>query len=453
MKVSIIMPVRFRVDLTIVAINSIEDYTKGIDYELIVVQDGEDTEMEEFLRTCRENRVDKYIKIKDPVGYIKAINVGFEEIDTSSDYVMLLNSDIVCVPNWLDELIKGFRNDKVGIVLPTLPDSDLPQSIERNKKGIEYEYVEDMKGVCVLMKRELVSKLVENKEKQGIKNKGILDERFLLGGGDDNDLAKRTLQLGYKICIARKSFIYHYGSAAFRELFNNGVEYSKKYASSMHYKLRQKWKDTKPSVLIAVPNVSGYIHHKLVIRLIEWSHYSDIRIAIRIYPNIVPHDNCRNKVVKEFLEEYFDYLCFIDDDIIPPQNCLRELLIADKEIIAPVCFTMKEDDNGCSVPMPVAHRYNDEGKYKIYYGTGIEETDIITGGMHLVKREVYEKLDRPYFFEYHANGITTYSEDFVFSRQCKKLGYKLYTHYDLICGHYKNINIKDINDIFIKYIK
>ena len=103
--------------------------------------------------------------------------------------------------------------------------------------------------------------------------------------------------------------------------------------------------------------------------------------------------------------------------------------------------------------MPVAHRYNKDKEYEPYYGKGIEETDIITGGMHLVKREVLEKLERPYYFTYHKNGVVEYSEDFIFSQQCQKLGYKLYTHYGIPCGHVRLHDIKHINDLLVKVSK
>jgi GT2 family glycosyltransferase len=188
-----------------------------------------------------------------------------------------------------------------------------------------------------------------------------------------------------------------------------------------------------------------------MIRLIEWTHDPELSIHLKAPIGLIPHDSARNFCVKEFLEDYYDYLLFIDNDIVPPSNALIELLNADKDIIAPLCFSWQPDDKGLGFPMPVALRYNDKKEYKPYYGQGIEETDAITGGMFLAKREVYEKMDRPFAFTYHANGIVIYSEDFYFSQQAQKLGYKLYTHYGLICKHYKNIDIREVNELMVKY--
>jgi GT2 family glycosyltransferase len=284
---------------------------------------------------------------------------------------------------------------------------------------------------------------------------GKWDEHYGLGGGDDNDISTRIKQAGYDLVFAKKSYIYHYGSASFREEFNNDVAYSKKYAVQQFNKFREKHniKD-KPSILITIPCSEGFVHCELAMRLIEWSHDPTIRVGIKFYPNLSPLDHARNRAVKDFLEDYYDYFMHIDDDIIPPQNSLSELRMADKDVIAPLCFTMKQDDAGYWFPMIVAHRYNKNKKYEQYIPTdnpqGIHETDIVTGGCHLVKRAVMEKLERPYYFTYHKNGIVEYSEDFVFSQQCQKFGYKLFTHYGLYCKHMKVVDVKAINDLLVK---
>lgn len=207
----------------------------------------------------------------------------------------------------------------------------------------------------------------------------------------------------------------------------------------------------KSRIFIAIPAQDGFVHSELSSVLIRWTHDSNFIIGVKFYTGLSPLDNCRNHVVKEFLEEYWDYLLFIDADIVPPLNTLQKLVSADKEIIAPLCFTFKAGDDGIVFPMPVAHRYDDEGRYRPYYGKGVEETDVITGGMFLVKREVYEKMDRPFAFTYHANGTVIYSEDFYFSQQAQSIGYKLYTDYSLPCKHIKQTDVKSVNDLMVKY--
>jgi GT2 family glycosyltransferase len=430
---SIIIPIRFRPDLLKVCLDNIKAYTPE-KYEIILVLDGVGKEFD-FVR----NNGATVLENNTSLGFPKTVNKGI--LAAKGEFIMVLNSDTVAIPGWLAEMLEAFKLDKkVGLVAPTFSETGGIQHIDNNR-GQDYTWVDEVKGVCMFFSREALCDV------------GLFDEQFKMGGGEDNDICMRIKLAGYKTVVARKSFIYHYGSASFRELFNNDVPYSKKYSSSVFHLFKRKWKkelNHKPRIYIAIPN-NGWIHPELAIRLIDWTHDPEVSIHLNMPVGLVPLDNARNTCVKDFLEDYYDYLLFIDNDIVPLPNALRELLAADKEIIAPLCFTWEKDDNGQSFPLPVAHRYAENGEYRPYYGKGIEETDIISGGMFLVKREVYEKMDRPFAFTYHANGTVIYSEDFYFSQQAQKLGYKLYTHYGLLCKHFKTIDIKDINSLMVKY--
>jgi GT2 family glycosyltransferase len=445
--VSIIVPIRSRADLTKVCLDSIVTYTET-PYELILVQEGEDEEITNLLTSYKDA---KFVHNKTPKGFAGAMNSGLAV--ASGDYFCFLNNDTVVIPKWLSAMMEAFLQDEtVGLVTPTYSEMPGRQVIDHNK-GQKFDYVDDpvsLKGVCFLVSKKALDKI------------GKWDESFGLGGGEDNDLCVRIKMGGFKLVIARESYIYHYGSATFRDIFDNDVDYSKKYAVSQFNKFRKKYdmdKKQKPRIFITVPCANGFIHHELALRLIQWSHNENYSVSIRFYPNLAPLDNARNKAVKDFLEDYFDYFFHVDDDIVPPPNVLDVLLAADKDVIAPLCFTIKRDDEGILFPMVVAHRYDAtvNGEYRPYIPEtdtgGIHETDVVTGGCHLVKREVMEKLERPYYFTYHKNGTVIYSEDFVFSQQCQKLGYKLYTHYGLHCKHIKLVDVKDMNDLMSKYGK
>jgi len=279
-KISIILPVRFRQDLTKVALDSLFSYTK--DFELILVQDGKDDQMD-FLK----NYDAKFIYNEEPQGYIKSINAGFKLVSPESEYVMFLNSDVCCTPGWMEEMIKCFDLDpKVGLIGPTFTAWNGEQSIEENYKYGDYNFCDEIVGVCMLFKREVINELMNKDQEHKIIGDGPLDELYGLGGGDDNDICMRVKTLGYKIVIARKSFIYHYISASFRKLFKDDVDYSKKHASGVFSKFKEKWKKelgNKPRIMIAIPTFTENINHVLAVRLIEWSHDPDITINIDFF--------------------------------------------------------------------------------------------------------------------------------------------------------------------------
>lgn len=451
-KVSIIIPVRFRPDLTKVCLDSLFENTKDVPFELILIQEGDELGIRELLHDYGSKKI---VYHHLPKGYPGAINAGYKLVANDSEFVCLLNSDTVCTPRWLSAMLDAFDLDRrVGLVGPTFSETGGVQNINYNKKDLDYSWVDEIKGVCMLFKKSLTDLLVKSGSKMGVQGGSLLDERFGFGGGDDNDVCMRTKILGYKTVIARKSFIYHYNSASFRALFDNDIPYSKKYSSGLFLKFKKKWQKQlghPPRVYIAIPCFDGKINYELALRLIQWSHDREITIKIKAYPYLAPLDNARNWAVKDFLEDYWEYLFFIDNDIVPPVQTLRELLAANKDVIAPLCFNIKPDDKGLMFPYPVAHRYDKNGQYRPYFGKGIEMTDVVTGGAFLIKREVLEhkELQRPFFFTYHKNGLVEYSEDFVFSQQCQRAGFKLWTHYGLHCKHIKTIDIKDINDLLI----
>lgn len=442
-KVSIIIPVIYRADLAEVCIDSIYKYTT-YPFEVILVWEGDNPEVGKVLKSYKQAKL-----VHNPTrkGFAGAHNSGLAV--ATGNYYCFLNSDTVVIPGWLEEMMNAFANQKVGLVSPTFSEMPGRQVVDYNQ-GQQFDYVNDplsLKGVCFLISKIAMDKV------------GIWDESMGLGGGDDNDMCLRIKNAGYKLVIARRSYIYHYGSASFREEFKNDVDYSKKFAVQQFNKFRTKHglNTGKPKVFISIPTASGEIHHELAIRLIEWTHDPQIDVKVKFYPHLAPLDNARNKAVKDFLEGYDDYFLHIDDDIVPPSNALRELLAAKKEIIAPLCFTTNRGDDGITFPQPVAHRYDKNHEYRPYIPkenpTGIHETDVVTGGCHLVKREVFEKIERPYYFTYHKNGTAIYSEDFVFSQQCQKLGYKLYTHYGLPCKHFRKVDVKEMNDLMVRYGK
>lgn len=197
------------------------------------------------------------------------------------------------------------------------------------------------------------------------------------------------------------------------------------------------------TIMLGIPTL-GTIETELAMRLIQWSHMYKMKIFPTV--NLVPVDNARNTIVAEFLRGDDDYLLFVDDDIIPPLNAIEELIKMDVDIACPLCFCMKKDDNGFMVPMPVAFRYVGD-KCLPYYGQGSKEVDVGTGGMILIKRKVLEKMERPFYFTYNADGTLGHSEDFIFFMNAQKRGFKTFVNYDLICGHKKVCDIKDINNL------
>jgi ATP sulfurylase len=138
-----------------------------------------------------------------------------------------------------------------------------------------------------------------------------------------------------------------------------------------------------------------------------------------------------------------------DDDIVPPINTLERFLQADKDIIGAVAFAMKYE-NGVGFPYPVTLRYNEEKKYIVYYGQGIEECDATGGATVMFKRKVYEMIERPYEFQYYRDGTLALTCDFDVLQKAQKKGFKLFIDFSLICDHIRTMSIKSMNDLMVR---
>ena len=441
--ISVIIPIRFRADLTRVCIDSVLQYTP--DAEVILVLDGVDDEMSAMLSRYNVKTVRNAIA----EGYCRAINKGYREISSETEYVILLNSDTVVVPGWSEALIQTFAQfPRAGIIVPRLLEEQGPQSTDA--KDEDYREVKDAKGAVMCLPRTVCEELVENNTYTGTVGTGLLDEQFGLGGGDDNDLCHRVRKLGRSIVVCYKAFVYHYNSASFRVLFNNDKPRAHRYAGQQLSRFKEKWRgelNHKPYVMIAIPCLNGFIHHELAGVLCGWSKSPHYRCHIEPVVGRAPLDNARNYAVKRFLESTCDYLMFVDSDIIPPLNCLERLLAADVDIISPVCLIFTADAAGNMLPMPVTLKRN-EVAYEVVYGTKVYEVDAISGGCFLVKRRVYEALPRPFAFTYDEDGCVVNSEDIVFSRRAKDHGYSISVDFDVHCKHVKPVDLLDVSRSF-----
>lgn len=208
-------------------------------------------------------------------------------------------------------------------------------------------------------------------------------------------------------------------------------------------------------IFIAVPCSDGRNSARLTQHLIYWTHVKDPRVKIYsplwMQEGIHPLDAARNQAVKDFRETDCDLLWWIDDDVIPPVEAMLRMfnVMEDNpgiDALGAVCFVMKSQDDQY-FPYPVTLRYNDEGRYIVHYGEGVDWVDATGGGCVMVRRRVYEKLERPYEFLYHRDGTRRLTCDFHIWQKAQDQGMNLFIDFGLLCDHSKKVSIKGIQDL------
>lgn len=164
------------------------------------------------------------------------------------------------------------------------------------------------------------------------------------------------------------------------------------------------------------------------------------------------HDFARNEIVREFQESDCDILWFLDSDIVPPDNILDIVMFPMMEwklAGAPYpVFLVAKKENGPQVLITVYKRIDGKLAACDAPQTGIEEVDGLATGCLFIRREVFDKLEKPYFeFKYKKENMFMYEgEDLGFCRKVNELGYKFYTDYSMVCKHYKTVDLLDMNN-------
>jgi hypothetical protein len=162
----------------------------------------------------------------------------------------------------------------------------------------------------------------------------------------------------------------------------------------------------KPKILIAVPNL-GNIRTGLSIMFLRWA--SNPKYQVKIWPpqDLIPLDYARNIIRKVFLEEEHDFLLTVDADVVPPEAVL-ELADLDLDIVAPVCYVVKDDGI-----IPMALKRVEEGWQVVgdLESNQLISVDSAGAGCLMIARRVLEKV--PLFrFEYNEDGMLTIDEGF-----------------------------------------
>lgn len=203
----------------------------------------------------------------------------------------------------------------------------------------------------------------------------------------------------------------------------------------------------KPKILIGLPTM-GHVHVLLLTTILKWMAEAIETKAynLSVYPTmcVQPVDNARNHIVEEFLKTDCTHLLFIDSDTIPPFNAIKKLLLADKEIISGLTPIVEHDESRKNDSNGFYRKLNVVGKNDQFVNEFIGTIEVkgAGGSCILIKREVFEKMEAPWYrFQYKDdNGKSiVIGEDILFTVKAQEIGYKIWADTALICKHEKPI--------------
>lgn len=217
-KTSIIILSYNTLELTRLCIESIRKYTPADLYELIIVDNGSTDGSVEWLAEQPELLL---IANGENRGFPAGCNEGARV--ASGDSLLLLNSDTVVTPHWLENLRTAlFSADSIGAVGCVTNNCSNGQQIdvgystlaEMEEWAASFNVSEPARwhpymtlvGFCLLIRRTAYADV------------GELDEALSPGNFEDDDICLRLRAAGYETLLCEDVFIYHFGSASFKKL-------------------------------------------------------------------------------------------------------------------------------------------------------------------------------------------------------------------------------------------
>ncbi len=188
----------------------------------------------------------------------------------------------------------------------------------------------------------------------------------------------------------------------------------------------------------------GFVNDELTIKLTRWLEEAKKKGYDILYETSSekPVENNRNKIVKRFLTTSdADYLLMIDNDVCPEKNPFL-LVEYNLDIISCPCPIFQHhiiilncyllDNDGYWQPISVSQKI------------GLIEIDATGTGCILLSRRVLEKIKNPFSRKWNKDGIALLGSDLYFSKKAKEMNFKMHAHFDYLCSHYKQMNLKDI---------
>jgi len=220
-EVSIVIPVHNNLHLTRTCLEKIGENTSGVEYELIVVDNGSTDETREFL--LKEQQAGRLRAIFNEInlGFARACNVG--ALEAMGRYIVFLNNDTEPLEGWLRALVDAVEEDRTTAVVGAkllypngtvqhagvvfMPDGYYPirpvhayQGFSRDTPQVNRRReVQAVTGACMLVRRDVFLAL------------GGFDEEFR-NGYEDVDFCLSVREAGYRVVYVPEAEVVHHES-------------------------------------------------------------------------------------------------------------------------------------------------------------------------------------------------------------------------------------------------
>lgn len=173
--------------------------------------------------------------------------------------------------------------------------------------------------------------------------------------------------------------------------------------------------ERKPRVLIAMP-ATDFTHTTFcayLFQILAATKTADVDLCFHM--GSVIH-SLRNGLVEQILKEKFDYAFFLDTDIVGPADIIDRLLAHQKDIVGCLYRQRRAPYALLGRPLPD----------QIFEVDKVSRAARLPGGCILIKAEVFNKIEKPWFEFSWPNGGTEVSEDYMFCDKVTAAGVEIW---------------------------
>lgn len=221
--VSIIIVTHNGLEMTRLCLASLDGRTGWPRTEILCVDNGSTDGTREWLASEATHRGEPFrlIAFEENRGFAPAVNAAAAA--ARGELLCLLNNDTVLTAGWLSALVRHLERDPaLGMVCPSTNEVANAAKVDTGYRDLSElepwargftrknagrsEPIETLAMFCVLTRRETWDAV------------GPLDERFAVGMFEDDDYSRRLREKGFRLAVARDSFVHHWGRGTFREM-------------------------------------------------------------------------------------------------------------------------------------------------------------------------------------------------------------------------------------------
>lgn len=233
--VTIVVPIYGDLESLMACIESLKSSVDFEKHHVMLVNDvgpeADDIEAA-VLTSIHDHNGFTYFRNPRNLGFVGTCNRAVLELDHSERDVLLLNSDTVATPGFVDTMLKVlYASDKHGVVtarsnsatIASLPyrlaDPEADRSFERTRAV--FEALADLlpewtvppvaMGFCFLTRKTLARRF------------GLFSTEFAPGYGEENDYCLRLGEAGFSSVIANRALVFHEGSKSFSSVGRNTI--------------------------------------------------------------------------------------------------------------------------------------------------------------------------------------------------------------------------------------